>query len=370
MNSPETARSADGREPFVLRTIEGRNILFSEQHQALLELDELTARVLRVRDSEAERDELLAGLRDSGLSQDEAQATVQARLDLVSPYTSPRQEAAATAGRAEALELLALEVGGVAVHLHLSAALAHELEPVLARLKSGTTASHAQFVARLDRDKVQLLPPGSGGWTCAREEFVPILKAELIQQALDHGDHRLALHAAALAKGEDLTLLLGSPGAGKSTLAIALNQLGHALVADDVALMDEDGWVTGLAFPFSAKTGSWPLLQHHWPDLLQCPTYRRPDDQEVRFVKVRDWATPRKRKIARIILLDRQDADTQLCPLSPVDALLALVAEGDAPDSRLDRASFQSLADAVTDAECKRLVYRDFFAAAELLADR
>jgi hypothetical protein len=60
------------------------------------------------------------------------------------------------------------------------------------------------------------------------------------------------LHAACLQIGDDAVALSGSPGAGKSTLAAALVQRGHALLADDVCVIDSvasGGPVVLPAFP-------------------------------------------------------------------------------------------------------------------------
>jgi hypothetical protein len=48
----------------------------------------------------------------------------------------------------------------------------------------------------------------------------------------------MVLHASAIATTRGAVLFCGRSGAGKSTLAAALSQRGHALIADDIAVID------------------------------------------------------------------------------------------------------------------------------------
>ena len=63
-----------------------------------------------------------------------------------------------------------------------------------------------------------------------------------------------ALHAACVVAGDDTWLICGEPRQGKSTLALALDAAGHAVLADDhVALTLEDGGaiMAEVSFPFA-----------------------------------------------------------------------------------------------------------------------
>ena len=102
-------------------------------------------------------------------------------------------------------------------------------------------------------------------------------------------------------------LLLGSPGAGKTTLAIALAKAGFAVIADDVVLLDDHGLVTGISLPFAAKASSWPLISRHWPGIAARPSHWRPDGQELCYILQEQVADPRPRRIGLVVLLNRQD---------------------------------------------------------------
>ena len=60
-----------------------------------------------------------------------------------------------------------------------------------------------------------------------------------------------SLHGCAIAVGDGAIVLLGDQGTGKSTLAAALAQRGHAVLADDVAALAEHpgGWSVHPGYP-------------------------------------------------------------------------------------------------------------------------
>ena len=60
-----------------------------------------------------------------------------------------------------------------------------------------------------------------------------------------------SLHGCAIAIGDGAIVVVGARGAGKSTLAAALAQRGHAVLADDVAALDEHqgGWTVHPGYP-------------------------------------------------------------------------------------------------------------------------
>src|SRR5205807_5031958 len=73
----------------------------------------------------------------------------------------------------------------------------------------------------------------------------PALAALLVQRGL------LVLHASAVAVGDGAIAFLGMAGQGKSTMASAMYEHGHAVVSDDVVpvLRDGDRCVTLPGFP-------------------------------------------------------------------------------------------------------------------------
>ncbi|MBS1225148.1 MAG: hypothetical protein H6R24_1826 [Proteobacteria bacterium] len=67
----------------------------------------------------------------------------------------------------------------------------------------------------------------------------------------------MVIHGAGLALNNGHGLLLIAPGgAGKTTLAAALNAEGHDLLSDDVVPVTPDGDLVGLGMPLCLKAGS------------------------------------------------------------------------------------------------------------------
>ena len=160
------------------------------------------------------------------------------------------------------------------------------------------------------------------------------------------------------------------PGAGKTTLGIALSHNGWEVDADDVTLMHGDGRVSGIPFPFAAKSGSWPLISHFFPDGLAERVHRRPDGQQVRFIAPRKLAAARPRPIGAIVLLNRSaSGDTRIEEIDRALAFKTLLAEADSRDHRLSTAGFSAMISALREARCVKLSYCDFVEASQALGD-
>ena len=86
---------------------------------------------------------------------------------------------------------------------------------------------------------------------------------ELLLDAADG----VALHVGTLRRGKEALLLVGAPGAGKSTLSVALGKRGYELEGDDLAALLPDGRVRAIALPVTLKEGSWQVLSHLHPEL-------------------------------------------------------------------------------------------------------
>jgi hypothetical protein len=159
---------------------------------------------------------------------------------------------------------------------------------------------------------------------------------------------------------------MGSPGAGKTTLAIALAKAGLGVLADDVVLLDEKGLITGVTLPFTAKSSCWDLLESHWPGIADFPRHCRPDGQTLCYIPNDQLADPQPRTIQAVIILDRQEnARTKLTELDLTCALAALVAEGATRDERLSPSGFSALIAGLRGARCCRLTYSNLMEAAE-----
>jgi len=69
------------------------------------------------------------------------------------------------------------------------------------------------------------------------------------------------LHAAGLVARDGFgVVLIGRSGAGKTTLAAALNAVDYALLGDDVVPVTPEGLLVGLGMSPCLKEGSWSVL--------------------------------------------------------------------------------------------------------------
>jgi hypothetical protein len=354
----------------VLRTLGGRSLLFDEQQQAIYELNGPASDAWGTPDTGLGRELVEREFSHARGDLTAARAVMSSPSELASEGSDAALNPATGPGGIPRLQLLPIAIAGVAVHLYFPPALLDDVRAVLGHLICDPGEIDVLLCAYLAGDVVEFRSPGRAPWSCPRAAFVPLLKAQLIEDVLLNARYEVALHAAALVRRDRTVLLVGSPGAGKTTLAVGMMHAGFELLADDVVLLDDKGSVTGLPFPPAAKAGSWPLIARHFPKIAIGPPHRRPDGRRVRFVVPDRIAAARPRRIGTVVLLDRSErAEACVRDIDPVLALGALLAEGTARDCRLGAAGFAALVGALDQARCCRLTYQDLPAASDVMRD-
>ena len=146
-----------------------------------------------------------------------------------------------------------------------------------ARFRIDVQATESGYVVIHDREPIFRV--------AELEAITPALKAHLVQVVLARDDYRLAVHAAAVARGGSVLLLPGDAGSGKSTLAAALIARGFSVLGDDTVLLEDDLRVRGLPFALAVKAGAWDLLKPYHLSLFAVPVDRRPDGRVVRYLR-------------------------------------------------------------------------------------
>ena len=129
------------------------------------------------------------------------------------------------------------------------------------------------------------------------------------------------LHGSAVVRGEEAVLMIGPAGAGKSTLAAALEGHGYRFLSDDACAIAEDGSV--LPGP--------PLAAHYSPP----PTHDPVADYAPKVL-----ATPRSARTvharpARVVALASADGGELSCaPLSQREAFMEILSNVRGPSAQ------------------------------------
>lgn len=191
------------------------------------------------------------------------------------------------------------------------------------------------------------------------DEWVPQIKALLTERLTSAVVGDFLTHGALLERAGRGLFLSGDPGAGKTTLCLALAASGFSYQADDIVRIDQEGLATGAAFAPAVKSGSWALIEAYAPAIAAQPAWRRGDGQLVRYLPVKT-AARRALPIGHLLLLSRTaDAPARLEPLEPLDALLAVLGSAYSAAGRADAAPLKALAARLASASCFRFIYSD-----------
>lgn len=163
-----------------------------------------------------------------------------------------------------------------------------------------TLLGHLAFRPRGgDPDVRFTITTANGGWVlrgdegplgeCERlDQLVPMVHANVLLATYGANESLMAIHAAAVSRGDRCVLLPGLPGNGKSTLTAALLAAGYGFCTDDLAMLTgEPLRLVPLPLRLGIKSGSWNVLRSRVPDLDATPSYLRADGQQIKY-----WLPP------------------------------------------------------------------------------
>ncbi|MFD0982346.1 hypothetical protein [Tropicimonas aquimaris] len=203
----------------------------------------------------------------------------------------------------------------------------------------------------------------------AWREAGPALKLLITELALDAA-RGMTLHLGTLQRDNEALLLVGEPGAGKSTLSVALGRHDFELWGDDLAELRPDGRVQPLALPATLKDGAWPMLEHLHPELKGGEAFVRPDDKTVKYLPLPPAAKAPVLR-ARCALSLRRDADAPpgLEALDAKDFIAAMIGGGWSGDHRLTSDDFDGLAACADGIAFFRATYPDLPTALSLVEE-
>jgi hypothetical protein len=344
-----------------------RPLLFSESRQRLFELSSPAAYVWCRLAEGADTDNIVPELIERGIPSGAAEQQVESAIDQwaqegLIDFPPPAQSAQDTV-------TMPISLPNVSVDLVVPAGLEHDL---LLQAFGHLCGTHTKpdIVIRSwgVGGRAALHGPGRPVSFHPRDEFVPAVKALLTEIVLSRTGPDIALHSACLVRGGRANLLLGQPGAGKTSLTVALTEAGFEYGSDDIVLVGADGRVRGVPFAPAAKPGIWPLLRSIRPDLPKTPIHRRLDARRVRYLTPLRPCTSEAHGASRLLFLRRgAQGMPRLVPVDAVTVLLELIRNAYTASGRLSGPGARGLAQLVSGARAFEFHYSELRNAVDFL---
>lgn len=345
-----------------------RKTIFDQASQQIFQLDDLGAFLSCLVVEPQSAQQLEVAVVSCGASQIRARASVRHYI----AYLSGRNllEIVFDENEGDPLDTQTFELAGTAISLTFYEEELRDLVlPIFSRNATHANTQHAAAyaVARLG-GRVYISRDRSTGRVLTGLEVAPALKALITDDILAGLGARIALHAALLVRESKGLLICGGPGAGKTTLSMALLDAGFAFGGDDIALLDEEGLLIGVPFSPALKPGSWGLLGQMSGAILAAPVHRRLDNKRVRYPTGLCCSGCEPVQPAVIVLLRRRrKGPVEVSDVDPLRVLSELLAGAYTPERRITLPQFQRLLDMVSKAHAVELTYSALDEAAETL---
>jgi len=252
-----------------------------------------------------------------------------------------------------------------------SASLEQLIAPSFAHLEVDEGEADHHFDVFGDGELLFISSRNEHGLVTSYQMAAVRLKSLIVEHALAGSRQLAALHAACLEQRGRMVLLLGSPGAGKTILSLALLKRGFRYGSDDVTLVKPNGEVEGVPVPLGVKESAWPIVEQFGEDVSPLPVHVRPDGQQVRFLTLTKDALADAATVGTVIRLRRTaEQSPKLDRLSPQEGLAELFRESLSSDGKCSTDIMHSLAQIVRDADCFELRYSDANSAASLVSEQ
>jgi hypothetical protein len=346
--------------------LDNRPVLFSESAQKIYELNPVGAYIWCSLLDHKATDRICEDLTKFGLDQTAARQFVGQALRnwfklglLRANWVSSDQQA------------LTGRVGRLTVSIQSSnERLTEILIPLFNEVSRGKSSADDKFEILEIDGQVHVLHNKGGILWCAAEELVPAIKAYLTEQILQRSSPDVALHAACVVAGGKGLLVSGRPGAGKTTLALHLMDLGLEYCGDDIVLIAPDGRAEGVPFPPTIKSGAWGMISKLRGNLGDSIVHKRLDGKLVRYLNVSRRADNGSYPVGWIIFLKRlPHAAVTLSPLGQLETMSRLMDGSYSAGGKLTQKAFAAIKRTLTEALSFELTYSSAADAGDALAE-
>jgi hypothetical protein len=329
--------------------------IFCERTQALSALNQTASRIWSVLEASGSCGAAAADLVELGASAPDARAFVASAASdwLKKGYFFPKQTWVPIGERRYQVGPLKLEVR------YFGDADPKSGEEVLGCFPATSHLPTMSLDVRGHADRDFIFLGGAPIGMHPRADTPAVIKALVTEQLCATCDSGFLTHGALLSSGGKTVVLAGQPGAGKTTLTLALAASGLEYRGDDIVLVDDRGFALGMPFAAATKEGAWPLLRTYVPGLMDLPVRRRTDGKQVRYVRP-EHAPLAPQRIDAVLLLSRQaGVSAGVASIDPVEALCFLIDGSFSHRGKIERAQLGAFASAVGAARCGRLTYSE-----------